>query len=154
MPRFDAWGALLHSLLPHRAGRCPDLGCGTGTIAVLLARHVLWALPDPAAALRRWTGLLRPGGRLVLIDGRWATGAGIVAADCRTLVLGERREALVERLDDPALRGARHRRRAVRAAQPPLIGARTGPSRRPGTALEDGAKLADESVTCRYGLGD
>src|ERR1044072_3344286 len=29
---------------------------------VVLARHVLWALPDPDAALRRWVRLLRPGG--------------------------------------------------------------------------------------------
>lgn len=39
---------------------------------VLLCRHLLWTLPDPEDALRRWAGLLRPGGRLVLIEGRWA----------------------------------------------------------------------------------
>ena len=60
---------------------------------------------DPADALRRWTRLLRPGGRLVLIEGRWATGAGICASDCRALVVQHRREAVVERLDDPALWG-------------------------------------------------
>lgn len=38
---------------------------------VVLARHVVWALPDPVAALRRWAALLRPGGRMVLIEGRW-----------------------------------------------------------------------------------
>ncbi|RKE17675.1 class I SAM-dependent methyltransferase [Streptomyces sp. TLI_171] len=38
---------------------------------VLLCRHLLWTLPDPQAALRRWTSLLRPGGRLVLVEGRW-----------------------------------------------------------------------------------
>ncbi|MCC9307228.1 class I SAM-dependent methyltransferase [Kitasatospora sp. RB6PN24] len=37
----------------------------------VLARHLLWTLPDPAAALRGWTERLRPGGRLVLIEGRW-----------------------------------------------------------------------------------
>ncbi|WP_326822183.1 class I SAM-dependent methyltransferase [Streptosporangium sp. NBC_01756] len=40
---------------------------------VILSRHLLWTLPDPEAALSRWIGLLRPGGRLVLIEGRWAT---------------------------------------------------------------------------------
>ncbi|MGW7087776.1 methyltransferase domain-containing protein [Streptomyces sp. NPDC054871] len=40
---------------------------------VVLARHVLWMLPDPEATLRRWCGLLRPGGRLVLIEGVWGT---------------------------------------------------------------------------------
>ncbi|SDU75317.1 class I SAM-dependent methyltransferase [Jiangella alkaliphila] len=42
---------------------------------VVLARHVVWTLPDPPAALRDWCGRLRPGGRLVLVEGRWA-GAG------------------------------------------------------------------------------
>jgi SAM-dependent methyltransferase len=40
---------------------------------VLLGRHVLWALPDPARVLRHWRGLLRPGGRLVLVEGVWGT---------------------------------------------------------------------------------
>ncbi|GHF56087.1 SAM-dependent methyltransferase [Amycolatopsis bartoniae] len=46
---------------------------------VVLARHVVWALPDPAAALGRWVRLLRPGGRVVLVEGRWATGTGLTA---------------------------------------------------------------------------
>jgi SAM-dependent methyltransferase len=45
---------------PARAGRSFD---------VILARHLLWTLPDPQGALRRWVSLLRPGGRLVLIEG-------------------------------------------------------------------------------------
>ncbi|MGW7068357.1 methyltransferase domain-containing protein [Streptomyces sp. NPDC054855] len=40
---------------------------------VVLARHVLWALPDAEEALRHWCGLLRPGGRLVLVEGVWGT---------------------------------------------------------------------------------
>ena len=47
----------------------------------MLCRHVLWAMPDPAAALRRWIDLLAPGGRLVLVEGRWSTGAGLTAAE-------------------------------------------------------------------------
>ncbi|MET7616186.1 class I SAM-dependent methyltransferase [Streptomyces sp. NPDC005408] len=38
---------------------------------VLLSRHLLWTLPDPEAALREWVTRLRPGGLLVLIEGRW-----------------------------------------------------------------------------------
>ncbi|MFD9035404.1 class I SAM-dependent methyltransferase [Streptomyces sp. NPDC059567] len=38
---------------------------------VALARHLLWTLPDPEVALREWVGRLRPGGRLVLVEGRW-----------------------------------------------------------------------------------
>ncbi|MFE7835241.1 class I SAM-dependent methyltransferase [Streptomyces sp. NPDC057474] len=40
---------------------------------VILVRHVLWTLPDPGRVLRRWCGLLRPGGRLVLVEGVWGT---------------------------------------------------------------------------------
>jgi ubiquinone/menaquinone biosynthesis C-methylase UbiE len=47
------------------------------SVDVVLARHILWTLPDPATALAHWARLLRPGGRLVLIEGRW----GIEAAD-------------------------------------------------------------------------
>ncbi|TDD69843.1 class I SAM-dependent methyltransferase [Jiangella aurantiaca] len=42
---------------------------------VVLARHVVWTLPDPLAALRDWRGRLRDGGTLILVEGRWA-GAG------------------------------------------------------------------------------
>jgi ubiquinone/menaquinone biosynthesis C-methylase UbiE len=44
---------------------------GAETFEALLSRHVLWTLPDPQAVLARWVGLVRPGGRLVLIEGRW-----------------------------------------------------------------------------------
>ena len=42
-----------------------------GDFDVVFARHVLWTLPDPTDALRRWATLLRPGGRMVLVEGRW-----------------------------------------------------------------------------------
>jgi SAM-dependent methyltransferase len=152
-----AWATLLLPLMPPTPGSIVDLGCGTGSLAVLLAqagyqvrgldlsgrmvaaaaqkaagagvpivfdqgdaasaryapgscdvvlaRHVLWALPDPGAALARWVDLLRPGGRLILIEGRWSTGAGLAAADCRELLLHHRQEADVRRLDDPTLWG-------------------------------------------------
>ncbi|MFD3939918.1 class I SAM-dependent methyltransferase [Streptomyces sp. NPDC058611] len=38
---------------------------------VLLSRHLVWTLPDPKAALREWTARLRPGGLLILVEGRW-----------------------------------------------------------------------------------
>jgi SAM-dependent methyltransferase len=38
---------------------------------VLLSRHLVWTLPDPKAALREWLSRLRPGGTLVLVEGRW-----------------------------------------------------------------------------------
>jgi SAM-dependent methyltransferase len=41
------------------------------SVDVILARHILWTLPDPQTALARWRLLLRPGGRLLLVEGRW-----------------------------------------------------------------------------------
>ena len=41
------------------------------SVDVVLARHLLWTLPDPHRVLATWTRLLRPGGTLVLIEGRW-----------------------------------------------------------------------------------
>lgn len=57
-----------------------------GRYDVVLARHVTWALPNPRTALRRWVDLLVPGGRLVLVEGLWAAGAGIRASDLVSLV--------------------------------------------------------------------
>ncbi|QQQ76462.1 methyltransferase domain-containing protein [Saccharothrix sp. 6-C] len=84
-----------------RRGDAADPPYPPGSFDVVLARHVLWALPDPAAALDRWRALLKPGGRLVLVEGRWSTGAGLTAAECVAL-LGE---GDVHPLTDPALWG-------------------------------------------------
>ncbi|MFF0724437.1 class I SAM-dependent methyltransferase [Streptomyces sp. NPDC004134] len=37
----------------------------------VLSRHLVWTLPEPEAALREWVARLRPGGVLVLVEGRW-----------------------------------------------------------------------------------
>jgi ubiquinone/menaquinone biosynthesis C-methylase UbiE len=77
-----------------------------GAFDVVLARHVLFALDDPEAVIARWVRLLRPGGRLVLIEGFWHTGSGLHAAEVRRILLTAREEAEVRRLDDdPALWG-------------------------------------------------
>jgi ubiquinone/menaquinone biosynthesis C-methylase UbiE len=154
-----AWSRLLGRLLPPPPADIIDIGCGTGSLSVLLAeqgygvlgldlsdrmiaaatrkahsagvevdfrqgdasappyaascadvvlgRHVLWALSDPSQGLAAWIRLLRPEGRLVLIEGRWSTGAGLAADECRRLVREHRGEAIVERLGSPALWGRR-----------------------------------------------
>ena len=38
---------------------------------LLVERHVIWTLPNPAVALTQWARILRPGGLLVLVEGDW-----------------------------------------------------------------------------------
>ena len=128
-----AWMALMRTLLPAGPAAILDIGCGTGSLSVVMAglghnvsgidlspgmiaqarakaaaagltiqfremdagelslppghfdavvcRHLLWALPEPVEVLRRWAALLRPRGRLVLIEGRWGNGAGLAASE-------------------------------------------------------------------------
>jgi SAM-dependent methyltransferase len=152
-----AWAELLTPLLPPAPSRIADVGCGTGSLAVLMAsaghvvlgldlsaamvqrasakaraahveadfvvgdaacppwpeasfdvvlcRHVLWALTDPAAAIDQWFRILRPGGRLLLIEGRWWTGAGMTASEVTELLGRGGHSAAMRTLPDPALWG-------------------------------------------------
>lgn len=68
---------------------------------VVLCRHVLWAMSEPADAFRRWVALLKPRGIVVLIEGRWATGAGLTAALTRQIVLQVRNEVHIRHLPEP-----------------------------------------------------
>ncbi len=88
-----------------RQGDAADPPYPAASCDVVLARHVLWALPDPDAALARWVHLLAPGGRLVLVEGLWFTGAGLPSAECEALVRRHRQEVTVTPLTDPALWG-------------------------------------------------
>lgn len=125
----NAWLTLLRGWLPPTPAAILDIGCGTGTLSLLVAaqghavagidlsprmierakakaaaagqtisfhvmdaafpelapgrfdlilcRHLLWALPEPGAVLARWATLLKPAGRLLLIEGFWHTGGGL-----------------------------------------------------------------------------
>lgn len=147
-----AWDELILPLLPPAPARVADLGCGTGSLSLLLAeaghevhgvdwsprmidaarakttaagvparfsvadaaappiaagsvdvvlaRHILWAFEEPGDVLASWTNLLSPGGRLLLVEGRWSTGAGLSAAGCATLVRRHRQEAQVRMLGE------------------------------------------------------
>jgi SAM-dependent methyltransferase len=72
---------------------------------VVLVRHVLWTLPEPARVLRHWRDLLRPAGRFVLVEGVWGTlhPVGIPAARLTALLAPLTADVRVERLSDDAL---------------------------------------------------
>jgi 2-polyprenyl-3-methyl-5-hydroxy-6-metoxy-1,4-benzoquinol methylase len=128
-----AWQNLFRSWLPPSSAQILDIGCGTGSLSVLLAelghrimgidyspvmiaqaklksqpfhrqieyrvmeasnpdfptqsfdglvcRHLLWALPAPAQALKSWSKLLKPKGHIILIEGYWQTGGGLHAEE-------------------------------------------------------------------------
>lgn len=119
----EAWLSVLRTWTGEPSRRVLDLGCGTGTISLLLAelghdvtgvdlsprmlerarakareadrsiefrtgdaeavavpdnaydvvtaRHLIWTLPNPSNALREWRRVVRPGGRIVLVEGYW-----------------------------------------------------------------------------------
>src|SRR6266850_1685106 len=45
-----------------------------GSFDLVISRHLLWTLPHPEAALDEWIRVLRPGGRLVIVDGQFDAG--------------------------------------------------------------------------------
>lgn len=83
-----------------RQGDVSAPGLQAASVDVVLSRHVLWAMPDPAIALTRWVRLLRPGGLLLLVEGRWSTGAGLPAADAMHLVRDQGLVPDLQRLSD------------------------------------------------------
>jgi len=129
----EAWTQLLQGAFPRPNAAILDIGCGTGSLSIILAglghdvtgidlspamiaaaeakaaghglsikfyvmdaafpqlpprqfdglvcRHLLWALPEPQKVLHRWSELLKPEGRVVLIEGFWDTGGGLHASE-------------------------------------------------------------------------
>lgn len=67
---------------------------------VVLSRHAMWAMPDPVAAFARWVRLLNPQGTVLLVEGRWGTGAGLRAVDAEKIVRTVRSEASVRHLPE------------------------------------------------------
>lgn len=209
----SAWARRMEAWLPAARSAVLDLGCGTGSLSllvagqghrvtavdrsprmveqaraklagtgtevlvgdaghppvgrqrfdVILARHMVWLLPDPEAALRHWFSLLRPGGRLILIEGVW-NGTGLSAARLTALLAEHTERVHHEPLSgDPLLWGKEvddERYALVARAEPPLrhrevvdvhLILRRGPdvllARRSGTGYADGLLHAPSGHT-------
>ena len=52
-----------------------------GCFDLVISRHVLWTLPHPEAAVEEWIRVLRPGGRLVVVDSQLDAGAAPPSAE-------------------------------------------------------------------------
>ena len=52
-------------------GDVEHLPFAPGRFDLAISRHVLWTLPHPEAAIDEWIRVLRPGGRLVVVDGQF-----------------------------------------------------------------------------------
>src|SRR5229473_8552048 len=50
-------------------GDAEQLPFPPGSFDLVISRHVLWTLPHPEAAVDEWIRVLRPGGRLAIVDG-------------------------------------------------------------------------------------
>ncbi len=48
---------------------------------LVISRHLLWTLPHPEAAIDEWVRVLRPGGRLIVVDSQVDAGAALPAAE-------------------------------------------------------------------------
>lgn len=149
-----AWTSLLRNALPPGKRMVLDIGCGTGSLSLVLAglgyqvtgidlspemialaqakvaaahhsvtfkvmdaafpqfppqqfdaivcRHLLWALPEIEKVLQRWLHLLKPGGRLFLVEGYWHTNAGLHAQEIIDALPSERVRCSVQNLSDQA----------------------------------------------------
>jgi len=53
------------------------------TFDAIVCRQTLWALPDRTAALENWSRLLMAHGRLILIEGKFASGNGLSETEVR-----------------------------------------------------------------------
>lgn len=125
----EAWTQLIEAVMPSSQEAILDIGCGTGSLSVVLAqlghtvtgidlspnmivaaqakaaaanctidfqvmdaafpqfeagqfdvvlcRHILFMLPEIDHVLQRWSKLLKPKGRLILIEGFWHTQVGL-----------------------------------------------------------------------------
>jgi ubiquinone/menaquinone biosynthesis C-methylase UbiE len=72
-----------HQQIDFRVCDAAALDVADETYDLVVARHVIWNLPDPERGVAEWLRVLRPGGRLVLIEGKWADNDALALANAR-----------------------------------------------------------------------
>lgn len=95
-----------------RLGNASALDCEDQIFDIVVARHVVWNLPDPERGVAEWLRVLRPGGRLLVIEGHWADDDEAV-----TTKRGLRKrftESCKEAIVALSMRGGIHSRRLLR----------------------------------------
>jgi ubiquinone/menaquinone biosynthesis C-methylase UbiE len=68
--------AAAHADITFDEGDAEALPYPPGRFDLVITRHVLWTLPHPEAAIDDWIRVLRPGGRLAVIDGHSLVAPG------------------------------------------------------------------------------
>jgi len=63
--------------IDFRTGDAVAIDCADKTYELVVARHLIWTLPDPQRGVAEWLRVLRPGGRLILIEGKWADNEAV-----------------------------------------------------------------------------
>lgn len=74
----DKAAAAGHDTVRFQVGDASDPAIEAASLDVVMARHLIWTLPDPSGALDRWVRLLKPTGRAIFIEGVWGP---VVPAD-------------------------------------------------------------------------
>lgn len=67
-----------------------------GSYDVIMTRHLVWTLPDPASAFADWIRVLKPGGRILIVD------ADMTARTLRSKLF-RRAAAFLKRFGQPAM---------------------------------------------------
>ena len=57
-------------------GDAEQLAFASAAFGLVISRHLLWTLAHPEAAIDQWIRVLRPGGRLVIVDGQFDAANG------------------------------------------------------------------------------
>ncbi len=57
--------------IEFKIGDAENLPFGNDSFDAVICRHLLWTLPNPQKAVKEWSRVVRNGGRVVVIEGKW-----------------------------------------------------------------------------------